>query len=110
MLAAAAAAFITVFIAEFGDKTQLVSLTMACRYPPRQVLAGAIIALAAVIGLAVGVGDVLSAVIPRFVVVLISGLFFIVIGLFSYFSRDIKVKEYSAGAGLLQTIGLVFVA
>ncbi len=34
MIAVVVTAFITVFIAEFGDKTQLVSMTMASRYPP----------------------------------------------------------------------------
>jgi len=65
MLAAALAAFVTVFVAELGDKTQLVTLTMACRYPPRQVLAGAMVALAAVIGLAVAVGGFLAAQLPQ---------------------------------------------
>ena len=53
MFTAAATAFLSVFIAEFGDKTQLVSLTLASRYPPLQVLAGAMLALALVLGLAV---------------------------------------------------------
>ncbi len=110
MMAAATAAFITIFIAEFGDKTQLVSLTMASRYPPLQVLAGAMIALAAVIGIAVGVGEAIALAVPRSVTALISGLFFIVVGIFSYFRRDIKDKESTYKAGFLQTMGLVFVA
>ncbi|HHX77909.1 MAG TPA: TMEM165/GDT1 family protein, partial [Firmicutes bacterium] len=39
------AAFLATFIAEMGDKTQLVTLTMACRCPPRQVFTGAMAAL-----------------------------------------------------------------
>ena len=65
MIAAASAAFISVFVAEFGDKTQLVSLSMAGRYPPLQVLGGAMTGLALVMGLAVGAGGVISAAIPR---------------------------------------------
>ena len=70
MLAAALTAFVSVFIAEFGDKTQLVSLSLACRYPPLQVLAGALLALAAVLGLAVGAGGLIAAYIPAVVIAL----------------------------------------
>jgi drug/metabolite transporter (DMT)-like permease len=45
--------FLTVFLAELGDKTQLVTLTLSSRYSPRQVLTGALAALAAITGLAV---------------------------------------------------------
>ncbi len=110
MLAAAAAAFITIFIAEFGDKTQLVSMAMACRYPPLQVLAGAMIALAVVLGLAVGVGAFLAAAVPHTLVAVISGLVFIAIGIFSYLRRGDQEKECTGRDGFLQTMFMVFVA
>ncbi len=110
MFAAAAAAFIAIFVAEFGDKTQLVTLTMACRYPPLQVLTGAMVALAAVIGLAVGAGELLSAAVPQSLLTIISGLFFIGIGLFTYLRREPPEVEAPAKDGFLQTLGMVFIA
>ncbi|MDW7729245.1 MAG: TMEM165/GDT1 family protein [Bacillota bacterium] len=110
MFAAALAAFITIFVAEFGDKTQLVSMCMACRYPPLQVLAGAMAALAVVIGLAVLVGGFLSAYIPHTLVAVLSGIVFIVIGIFSYFKKEDNTEECNSRDGFFQTMALVFVA
>jgi len=111
LLAAAFAAFISVFIAEFGDKTQLVSLSMASRYPPLQVLAGAMVALAAVLGLAVGVGGLIAAYIPEVVIALVSGVFFIIMGLFTLARREESGLEQRPGkAGFYQTLILVFLA
>lgn len=110
MFAAAAAAFITIFVAEFGDKTQLVSMCMACRYPPLQVLAGAMAALAVVIGLAVLVGGFLAAYIPHTLVAVLSGIVFIVIGIFSFLKKEDNTGECNNRDGFLQTMTLVFVA
>lgn len=110
MFAAALAAFVTVFVAEFGDKTQLVSLSMACRYPPLQVLAGAMAALAVVIGLAVAVGGFLSAYLPHTLIAIISGLVFIVMGILSYRRQDKPDEECSGRDGFIQTMVMVFVA
>ena len=110
MFAAALAAFVTVFVAEFGDKTQLVSLSMACRYPPLQVLAGAMAALAVVIGLAVAVGGLLSAYLPHTLIAIISGLVFIVMGILSYRRQDKPDEECSGRDGFIQTMVMVFVA
>ena len=111
MLAAAAAAFVAIFVAEFGDKTQLVSMSMACRYHPMKVLAGAMVALAAVIGLAVWAGGYLSAHIPHRLVAILSGAVFMVIGLFTYFKKEeTSVGEKCENGGFLQTLFMVFLA
>lgn len=110
VLAAAAAAFVTIFIAEFADKTQLVSMSMACRYPPLQVLAGAMAALAVVIGLAVTIGGLLAAYIPHTLVAVVSGIVFIVIGIVSYLRKESTDEECNSRDGFLHTLLLVFVA
>lgn len=110
MSAAAAAAFITVFVAEFGDKSQLVCLTMACRYPPLQVLAGAMTAMAVVLGLAVAVGGFLAVAVPHSLIAVVSGLVFIVIGLLSFLRKDGQLKEFSGKAGFVQTMTMIFFA
>ena len=111
MFAAAFAAFISVFVAEFGDKTQLVSLSMASRYPPLHVLVGAMSALALVLGLAVGVGGLIAAYIPEAVIAIVSGAFFIIMGLFTLARREESGPEQRPGkAGLYQTFILIFLA
>jgi Ca2+/H+ antiporter, TMEM165/GDT1 family len=110
MLAAAFAAFITVFVAEFGDKTQLVSLTLACRYPPLQVLAGAMVALTVVIGLAVVVGGFLFVHLPHTLIAVISGLVFIIMGILNYRRKDSETKECDRRDGFIHTLVMVFAA
>lgn len=110
MLAAALAAFLTVFVAEFGDKSQLVCLTMACRYPPLQVLAGAMTAMALVLGLAAGVGHLIADVIPQTLVAVIAGLFFIGVGIFTWLRGEQKPAEGSGRDGFFQTLGMIFLA
>lgn len=110
MMAAVFAAFISVFVAEFGDKTQLVSLSMASRYPPLQVLGGALLALFLVLALAVGLGGFIAAYIPRPVIVLVSGTFFVAMGLYTLLSREKVLVAGTGRAGFYQTLGAVFLA
>lgn len=111
MFAAALAAFVSIFVAEFGDKTQLVSLSMASRYPPLQVLAGAMVALGLVLGLAVGVGGLVATYLPAVVIAVVSGVFFIIMGLFTLVRReDVEPEQCPGRAGFYQTLILVFLA
>ncbi len=110
MLAAAAAAFVSVFIAEFGDKSQLVCLTMACRHRPLAVLAGAMTAMGLVLGLAVGLGSVIAEAVPHTPVAVLSGLFFIAVGLYTYFRGRDEFEECTGRAGYFQTLGMIFLA
>jgi putative Ca2+/H+ antiporter (TMEM165/GDT1 family) len=73
-------AFFTTLLAELGDKTQLVTLMLASRYPPRQVLAGALGALAAITLLAVLLGDLLAELLPAEITLPASGIFFLAMG------------------------------
>jgi putative Ca2+/H+ antiporter (TMEM165/GDT1 family) len=69
-------AFAATLLAEMGDKTQLVTLTLSTRHPPLQVLAGALGALAAITGLAVVLGDYLAVLLPAQLALLAGGIFF----------------------------------
>ncbi|MDQ3351496.1 MAG: TMEM165/GDT1 family protein, partial [Actinomycetota bacterium] len=53
-----------VFVAELGDKTQLVAMSFGARYSLRQVFAGLVIAYALSAGLAAVVGGALGAALP----------------------------------------------
>ena len=110
MLAAAVTAFVTVFVAEFGDKSQLVCMTMACRYPPLHVLAGSMTAMALLMGIAVAAGELVAAAIPHTLVAVIAGLFFIVTGIFSYLRHNGESGEASAKDGFFHTTLMIFMA
>ena len=83
MLTAALLAFAVIFIAELGDKSQLMALTFATRFPAVPVLIGIAAATALVQGLSVLIGGVLGAVIPTRVVTLIAALAFIAFGIWT---------------------------
>ncbi|MDO6562862.1 TMEM165/GDT1 family protein [Amphritea sp. 1_MG-2023] len=80
--------FLLVFMAEFGDKSQLVCMTLATRYRPLPVVLGAVVAFASLNVLAVFVGSMASAWLPRSVVLCLVALLFLWFGLQSF-----KVEE-----------------
>jgi putative Ca2+/H+ antiporter (TMEM165/GDT1 family) len=81
--------FISVFLAEVGDKTQLATMLFASETPNRKWLVFA--ASASALVLSSGIGVLVGAQIERFVkpsmIKLIAGAGFIVIGLWTMLSR-----------------------
>jgi putative Ca2+/H+ antiporter (TMEM165/GDT1 family) len=65
-----------VFVAELGDKTQLVALSLGARYRLVPVLAGIALAYAATNLLSVVVGGVLGAALPTAAIGIAGGLLF----------------------------------
>ncbi len=76
------AAFGLIFVAELGDKTQLVILTLSARCGFRQVFLGAAAAFALLNALAVSVGVVLYELVPESVIKYSVSAVFILFGLF----------------------------
>lgn len=68
--------FGVIFMAELGDKSQLMALAFAARYRATPVLIGITIATAVVHALSVGVGAVLGASIPTRPITIVAGLAF----------------------------------
>ena len=75
-----AVAFGTIAIAELADKTQLVTISQACRYSYAPVLAGSALALICVSALGVLGGAALLLVLPQEWLAIIAGAMFIVFG------------------------------
>ncbi|MFP5330989.1 MAG: TMEM165/GDT1 family protein [Acidimicrobiia bacterium] len=69
-------AFAVVFLAELGDKSQLMTLTFATRYRPVTVLAGITAATAAMNGLSVLAGGLVGTALPPGPVAIAAGLAF----------------------------------
>src|SRR5665647_3803336 len=70
-------AFILIFIAEMGDKTQILAMAFATRYPVKKVLLGIFIGVFINHGLAVILGSYISNFIPINTVQIIAGLAFV---------------------------------
>ncbi len=81
-------AFVLVTIAEMADKTQLLTLSLACRYPARKVLIGVAIAIAILNLVAVVIGAVAGRFIPVTAVKIGAGVIFLAFGAWSLLAKE----------------------
>lgn len=102
--------FFFVFVAEMGDKTQLVALAFATRYSVKIVLAGVFGATLLIHLLSVFLGEAASWALPIFWIQLLAGLSFIVFGLWTL--REDKFEEDDKKGkprfGPLMTVAVTF--
>jgi len=75
--------FAVIFVAELGDKSQLMALTFATRYPWLPVLIGITAAAAAMFAVSVFVGAVLGAVLPTRAITVVAAIAFIAVGVWT---------------------------
>jgi putative Ca2+/H+ antiporter (TMEM165/GDT1 family) len=92
-----AAVFAVIFLAELGDKTQLVLLTMGARLPWRQVLAGAASAFFLLDLAAVAAGAAFYRLLPLRVLQLAAGTAMLLFGLLTLLRKE--KDEEKAGEG-----------
>lgn len=74
-----------IFMAEWGDKTQVASALFAARYEALMVLLGVMAALTTLSGVAVYLGDIALRKVNRRLMVKASGVAFMVIGFLTFF-------------------------
>ena len=78
LIATAASAFGLVFLAEVGDKTQLLAMGFGARYPMRTVMIGLALGFAAAGAVAAVVGGMLGAALPEKPIAIAGGILFLV--------------------------------
>lgn len=81
-------AFLLVFVAELGDKTQLLVVGLAARHALRPVLAGLALGYAAINVLAVAVGGLLGATLPTRTVEVAGGVLFLLFAAWTLIGAD----------------------
>jgi putative Ca2+/H+ antiporter (TMEM165/GDT1 family) len=80
--------FALLFVAELGDKTQLAVISMTAKHRmPIWIFIGATLALAAVTGLGVLGGELLTRVIPEAVLRKIAAVLFVGMGVLMWFNK-----------------------
>jgi putative Ca2+/H+ antiporter (TMEM165/GDT1 family) len=67
-----------IFIAEMGDKSQLMALTFAARYKPLPILVGISIATALTHAISVGVGAAVGSQLPTDTISIVAGCAFLI--------------------------------
>ncbi|MEM4389721.1 MAG: TMEM165/GDT1 family protein [Candidatus Micrarchaeia archaeon] len=111
MLEQFAVVFLTVALAEFGDKTQLAALALSAKYrKPLQIAAGSALAFLAATALAVAIGRIWGANLPAHIIKSVSGLAFIVFGVHSMLSREKgeRANVHAGGSAFLASLFLIF--
>ncbi|MFP4001803.1 MAG: TMEM165/GDT1 family protein [Thermoplasmata archaeon] len=92
------------FVAEIGDKSQLMTISLASKYDSKNVFAGIFSGIAIITLLAVGLGTLLFEYIPILYVKIIASLIFIIFGLYTLFFEDeVKVDIDEKNNGVLWT-------
>ncbi|MBM4309351.1 MAG: TMEM165/GDT1 family protein [Deltaproteobacteria bacterium] len=85
--------FILIFMAEMGDKSQLVCMTLASRCSGRAVLAGAVAAFALLNAVAVTAGAALYAVLPPLLLQSVVALLFAFFAWHAFRSHPEQMQE-----------------
>ncbi|WP_137722784.1 TMEM165/GDT1 family protein [Prescottella subtropica] len=93
MLAAILLSFGVIFVAELGDKSQLMAMTFALRYRWWVVIAGITVATTVVHLVSVGVGHFLGAAIPTTAMSILGGIAFVIFGLWTLRGDSLSDEE-----------------
>jgi len=114
-LVATAVSFAVIFVAELGDKSQLMAMTFATRFKTVPVLIGITVATALVHAVSVGIGYGLGTALPTAWISLVAGLAFLGFGAWTLrgdkLTDDEKAKaERSTGSAILAVGGAFFLA
>jgi len=109
MLAEMIKAFLLIFMAEMGDKTQILAMAFATRFPVRKVLIGIGLGVLFNHGLAVALGSYLSQVVPIDTIQMIAGAAFIGFALWTLRpEEEEEEKETRMRFGPAATVALAF--
>ena len=100
--------FVLIFLAEFGDKSQLVCMTLSARYRAFPVLLGSMLAFSALNLLAVVFSAALSLYLPKELIFAAVGVLFLVFGVQSLRAEEEdEESELKVGRHLLASVFLL---
>ena len=101
-----------IFVAELGDKSQLMAMTFATRYRARDVLVGITIATAIVHLFSVALGAAVGDNIPRDAIAIIAGVAFLIFAAWTFrgdeLTDDEANKAKTAGGAAILAVGVAF--
>lgn len=102
--------FLMVFTAEMGDKTQFLVFSLSLQYGAMSVFLGAILAFALLNGPGVYIGGMLSNMLSEKFVGMISGIIFLIYGIYMFFSKKEESSEQiiSKKSGFLVSFSTIF--
>lgn len=103
--------FITIGLAEIGDKTQLALFCLASKTRAHlSLLLGALLAFILNDGLAIALGGLVSRVIPLTCIKILAGMVFIGFGIFTIFRPGDEVAECELKRPFLTSFTMIFIS
>ena len=99
-------AFAVTFVAELGDKTQLLALNFGARHPLRTVAIGLTLGYAAAAAVAAAAGGLLGATLPDRPIRVVGGIAFLVFAAMALRTEDDDRSTVVARSSLVATIAL----
>ncbi len=83
-----AMSFVLVALAELGDKSQVMTISLASKYHYRPVFCGIFMGMGVVTVIGVAIGSILYTVFPMFYIKIFAGLVFILFGVISLYKEE----------------------
>ncbi|SCZ81679.1 TMEM165/GDT1 family protein [Acidaminobacter hydrogenoformans] len=97
-----------IFIAEMGDKTQILSMAFATKFKIRQILIGVALGAALNHGLAIAFGTLLSRYVPLELLQLVAGVLFLFFAFWSLQAQEAEEEDVKSAYGPVLTVALAF--
>ncbi len=110
MWSAVVLSFAVIFVAELGDKSQLMAMTFALRYRWWVVLSGILVATTAVHLVSVGVGHYLGVAIPAVAMSIVGGLAFLFFGFWTLRGDSLDDGEQSKAGRIVRSAFLAVIS
>lgn len=101
-------AFLLIFVAEMGDKTQIIAMTFATQYKIKEVILGVIIGVFFNHGLAIILGRYISTIIPMSSLQILAGIMFVVFGILALQDEGVEDEKEKKSYGPILTVALAF--
>lgn len=99
--------FFLIGAAELGDKTQLLALGFAARFPAWEVIGSISAATAILMALAVVFGGAINHYVPAFYLQFLAGAVFIAFGIWTIFGKE-KDEEEAEAKGYFSPFWIIF--
>lgn len=94
--------FLTVFLAEIGDKSQLITISLASKYDGTKVFAGIFSGIAIITILGLMVGTLIFRYIPLIYVKMLASIIFISFGAYTlYFEEEMNIDITKRDGGII---------
>lgn len=101
-------AFLLIFAAEMGDKTQIIAMTFATQYKVKDVLTGVTLGVLLNHGIAIILGRFISKVVPMNFIQVLAGIMFVVFGILALKDDEEEDLENNKIFNPIMTVSLAF--